>query len=455
MTTLSDARPEDLLRCGAVLGQVAEQVALVGARTRRTTGCTWRGRAGSEYDDQLAWIGHRLDAVERAYDQACDVLVAYSRELAHARELAVLADALDQRAATDRAAELWVGGLASSLAGDAEASSGRAERLRAEAVELEAVAARRTAVVLDQLVGEAPRSKPGGRALRAVDDTVRGFVGGVAGGIAGLGAMAWDAMTAVPGVGSAHSRRAHRDDLVQQAEGLVQPWLAVEQFLAQWRAHHRGAAIGELGAGLLMRRTHAGSKEGARFGFLDDMHEPVLRAVYRGGRADTAMDEAWLLERAQQRWDADIERLRHLPPATVEHLVEGSVDLIHSEALGGHVIRKHIGRDWEFLRARQAANARFANDLPPMSVFHDLAEAQAAISLALQANRSQILAFVETSDAVLRVATKVERRVGDVLGSDGVPWLGDRYAWVELRRTADGGVYVHTAFLSLKPVKTR
>ncbi len=448
--TLSCSRPEDLLRCGAVLGRVAEQVAVASGRAHRATALPWHGQAGSAYDLQLSSVAHRLNALERAYDEACDLLVGYSRELAVARELAVHADALDEQADRERVSDVLVGALVPGLADSAAVHSQRASQLRDEAVEVEGRAARRAAEILEQLVDEAPRSTEGGSALRMAAGAARGFTNSVVGGIVGIGAMAGDALLGLPFVGSRDSQQDHRDDLVGQAKAFAQPWLAVERLLQQWQQHHESEAVGELGGMLLMRKTHAGSKEGARFGFLDAMHEPVLRAVYRGSRAEVALDEQWLLHRAQARWDADIERLRHLPPATLEQLLEGQVDLVHAEALGGHAIRKHVGRDWAFLRERSLTDTKFGDSPRPMSSFRDLAEAERAVAEAVAANVSVLRGFRTSTSLQVRVSAPLGSAVGRLLVAKK-PVTVARYAMVECRRSPNGSPYVHTAFVSAKP----
>lgn len=450
--TLSCSRPEDLLRCGAVLGRVAEQVAVASGRAHRATALPWHGQAGSAYDLQLSSVAHRLNALERAYDEACDLLVGYSRELAVARELAVHADALDEQADRERVSDVLVGALVPGLADSAAVHSQRASQLRDEAVEVEGRAARRAAEILEQLVDEAPRSTEGGSALRMAAGAARGFTNSVVGGIVGIGAMAGDALLGLPFVGSRDSQQDHRDDLVGQAKAFAQPWLAVERLLQQWQQHHESEAVGELGGMLLMRKTHAGSKEGTRFGFLDAMHEPVLRAVYRGSRAEVALDEQWLLHRAQARWDADIERLRHLPPATLEQLLEGQVDLVHAEALGGHAIRKHVGRDWAFLRERQQSEMRSVQRPPLMSSYADVDQAELAVRQALSQHVPLLHAFWLGRRPSLRISVPLASDVGYVLGR-GAAWQGPRYAIVELRRSAEAAPVIHTAFLHSQPVK--
>jgi len=386
--TLSRSRPEDPLRCGAVLGRVAEQVAVASGRAHRATALPWHGQAGSAYDLQLSSLAHRLNALERAYDEACDLLVGYSRELAVARELAVHADALNEQADRERVSDVLVGALVPGLADSAAVHSHRAAQLRVEAVDVEAAAARRGAEALEQLIAEAPRLTGGGSAVRVAAGAARGFTNAIVGGIVGIGAMASDALLGLLFVGSQDSQQDHRDDLVGQAKAFAQPWLAVERLLQQWQQHHESEAVGELGGMLLMRKTHAGSKEGARFGFLDAMHEPVLRAVYRGSRAEVALDEQWLLHRAQARWDADIERLRHLRLPDAKGLAAEGLDLVHHEARGGHTVLRHVGRSAEFLRSRQTAKPHAP--MPAVSSFSDLDEATAAIANVLAASSSRI-----------------------------------------------------------------
>lgn len=210
--TLSRSRPEDLLRCGAVLGRVAEQVAVASGRAHRATALPWHGQAGSAYDLQLSSVAHRLNTLERAYDEACDLLSGYSRELA------VHADALDEKADRERVSDVLVGALVPGLADSAAVHSHRAAQLRAEAVEVEGRAAHRAAEILEQLVDEAPRSTEGGPALRMAAGAAHGFTNSVVGGIVGIGAMAGDALLGLPFVGSHDSQQDHRDDLVGQAK---------------------------------------------------------------------------------------------------------------------------------------------------------------------------------------------------------------------------------------------
>lgn len=450
MTTLSTARPEDLLRCGAVLGRVAEQVSLASARTERASALTWQGMAGSAYHLQLGSVGARLQAIERAYDEACDALVDYSRGLTAAHELALQADALERQADSDRLSDVLTGSLVPGLLAHADDQVRRAEQLRMEATDLESRAARRSADALDQLTADAPRVTAGGSALRVAADAAHGLTASVMGALAGFGTMGKDAALSLPFVLSTDSRHEHRQDLGDQVKATFQPWLAVERLLAEWHAHHEGAAVGELGGALLMRKTHPGSKEGARFGFIDDMHESVLRAVYTGSRAEAALDEQWLLQRAQARWDGDIERLRHLPPASLDQLLAGEVDLVHAEALGGHAIRKHVGRDEAFLRARQTAEAQNAEYLPVVSSFEHLDDAEACIAAAVGDNELLLNRFWEGNRRALTVTTHEPLGHGLVVGAS-TSWSGLAYPIVHFRRQANMFPYVHTTFLALRP----
>lgn len=442
-TALSRSRPEDLLRCGAVLGRVAEQVSLASGRARRATALPWHGQAGSAYEVQLSSVARRLDALERTYDEACDVLVGYSRDLVVARDLAVHADALDEQADQDRVSDVLVGALVPGLVDNAAAHARRAAQLRAEAVEVEAAAARRAAEALEQLIAEAPRLTEGGSALRMAAGAARGFTNALVGGIVGFGTLAGDAALGLPFVGSGGARQDHRDDLVNQAKAFVQPWLAVERLLEQWQEHHQSEAVGELGGMLLMKKTHAGSKEGARFGFLDEMHESVLRAVYRGSRAEVALDERWLLHRAQARWDADIERLRHVPLTDAKGLAEEALDLVHHEARGSHVVLRHVGRTEQFLRDRQRATPRAP--MPAVSSFHDLDEATVAVANVLRASSLQIEGYFRHNTKPLTLERPSYGR-GLVLDSDGE--IGaSKFVVVVVAKAADG-LLIKTAYLS-------
>lgn len=422
MIALSRSRPEDLQRCGVVLGQVAEEVGTAVVAARRSAAVRWKGMAGHDYQHQLADVASRLVAIERAYDEACDVLLSYSRALAEARDLARHADTLVAEAVFEQGPP-------------------RAHLLREQAVSLEAVAARRAAVALRNLTDDAPRPRAGAATSRFVVEAAHGFAGAVTGTVG----LLVSAVEGLPFLGSHHSRSKARHELVQDAAATAQPWLAVEEFLSELRAHHAGLATGQLAGALVLRKTHLGSRQGRLFGYVDELPEPVLRAVLTGTRADASLEREWVLERAQKRFYAEIERLKAVPPQTLEAMLTQGVDLMHAEALGGHTIYKHVGRDVDFLARRRKTDVRQGEPLPEVSSFADLPEAERLVQQVVAANAAEVAAFVNGHAERLRVSAAAPPTSGVVVRALGPE--APRRVVVEFRRRDGGGIYVSTAFL--------
>ena len=73
----------------------------------------------------------------------------------------------------------------------------------------------------------------------------------------------------------------------------------------------------------------------------------------------------------------------------VDELLRDGVNLLQQEALGGHVIWKHSGRDDDFLRLRQRSEQRKDGTFKSISTFDTEAQAVTAIDAALRMRGSQ------------------------------------------------------------------
>ena len=58
---LTTARPEDLLRCGVILGEAAEQIGIAVSVSRRSAQVSWYGPTGTAYQHRLGRLTGKLD----------------------------------------------------------------------------------------------------------------------------------------------------------------------------------------------------------------------------------------------------------------------------------------------------------------------------------------------------------------------------------------------------------
>lgn len=431
---LSQSRPEDLVRCAAVFGELAADVARAHSSARESSHVVWHGRAGDVYQHELAALAADLQCVQVAYDEACDVLLRYARGLDLAREQARTAEAVIATAEAERAAAVVSGGL---LWLDGDAGLARGAALLEAAYEVHAQAAAPAIRALEDLAGRVPRTSMG--ANRFLSQVLRGL-GGV---VKGTGELAVTAISSLPLVGSDSGRRAARHELADEAEAMVQPWLLVEQLLQQWREGQGGQA---LGAALGMAATHrlgVRAKDAELFGTYAALPEQVVRAV-RGVGPDLVGD-TWVLARQQQLLHEDLLRLRAVPLPLGRQVLARPVDLLHHEAHGGHTVLKHVGRPVAFLLRRQESLLPWKQDI---SSFTSLAEAESAFSRALATDVCQrsLEAWLGSAALTLKLKVAVDGvRLGARVDTSGA-LVSSEHVMLRLKRDSDGRILVVSAY---------
>ena len=432
---LSQSRPEDLVRCAAVFGELVADVARAQSSARESSHVVWHGRAGDAYQHELAALATDLQCVQVAYDEACDVLLRYARGLDLARGQARTAEAVIVTAEAERAAAVVSGGL---LWSDSDAGLARGAALLEAAHEAHAQAAAPAIRALEDLAGRVPRTSMG--ANRFLSQVLRGL-GGV---VKGTGELAVTAIRSLPLVGSDSGRHAARHELADEAEAIVQPWLLVEQLLQQWRDGQGGQA---LGAALGMAATHrlgVRAKDAELFGTYAALPDQVVRAV-RGVGPDLAGD-TWVLARQQQLLHEDLLRLREVPLPVGRQVLAHPVDLLHHEAHGGHTVLKHVGRPVAFLLRRQESLLPWKQSV---SSFTSLEEASRAVDRALTSAEVQADLDLWLSSPRPRTTVRVALPglAGPVLDPLGKP-VPARDIVIRLVKGKDGAVLVLTAYLA-------
>lgn len=261
-SSLMAARPEDLLRCGVILGEAAEQIRSAVTLSRRSSQVTWYGPTGTAYQHRLSRMSGKLGRAGAAFGEACDVLIAYSRALAAAKELAGQAEVLAQAAEVAALDALHAGGLGLSdpvVALQAGQLQRRASQLLAQAEAIETDAAGRAALTLHALAGEAPQESAGTAASRIVDDIGTSLAAQVDGVVA-IGRSLWHSL---PGVGRDDQRAMGRHQALQAAKEMVQAWLAVERLLDNLHDGRPGLAAGTVIGGGVHEEGRA-DREGRR-----------------------------------------------------------------------------------------------------------------------------------------------------------------------------------------------
>ena len=440
-----EVQPVEVMRCGVIFGQVAEQVQGAIGQARRASSVRWAGRPSERFQVQLAELAGRMQVVAVSHDSACDVLLRYSRALEPVRELALRSEALRLEADSLvllREMAPYVDPVDLRLQ-EADLRA-RAGSLLQEAQLREYDASRLCARQLRELAQDAPQVR--GAALnRFASEGVVGFGQGVK----GLGVLVADLVRSVPGVGSADSRDQARDALWEQAKVLAQPWTMVEQLLDELTGEHPGYVVGSLASAVVVRVPPV-SKTSRLFGTYDRMPAEVLTAliVRAGGEPrDLTRVNGWVWARAQQTFRDEMRRLKSVPAPTLQQLIDGKLDLLHQEALGGHTLYKHVGRDVAFLRKRQLAETRGRREPSQASSFLDEAEAQMLIQRALQLEGNQArLRDFELSDRKDISLVAPAQGHGVLVASTGAV-LPTASVFVELRRAPDGSVRVERAFL--------
>ena len=440
------ARPGDLLRCGVILGEVAEQIGSAVSVSRRSSQVSWYGPTGTAYQHRLGRLTGKLDRAAVAFGEACDVLIAYSRALAAAKELAGQAEVIARAAEMTSLGAVQAGGLGVAdpvAAAQAGQLQRRAIELLAQAEAMEATAARRTAITLHALAGEAPHESPGTAASRIVDDIGTSLAAQVDGAVA-LGRSLWHSL---PGVGRDDQRALGRHQALQAAKQVVQPWLVLEQLLNDVQDGRPGLAAGTVIGAALTRKVAPIGKAGEP---LFEGHQ--FAPNYLRGLPDQALvirdhAEAWALAHEAKAFQDSIAALRATALAQGRNAVprdwlDRPLDLRQHEASGGHLLLKHVDARIELLQWR----LRLEKKAGERSTFESVAEATRLVSESMQLRRQSIDTWLATTSPRLTLDVPLVNAHGTVLHASGSVQQGTRVTIV-LMRHADGGVFVQTAYL--------
>lgn len=449
MTLLRDVRPEEILRAGAVFGQVAEQVGRTVAQCRASADVRWNGPPALKYQEHLRSLVHDLGRIQTGYDAACDALLSYSRALVPVRDLALQADLLEAQAEDlKRARDVTLGmqELFAPMTPAEETVRARSAALRAAAEEGERVASQQVCSVLRAVADDAPRMGGWTSAGRFASDVAMSASAQLD-GMAGLGL---DAFVALPGLGNAQSRARARRELWQAAELVVQPWLAVEQALDELQDHRFGLIAGSAVVAVTTRGlgkvTEAmASDYEALLGSHAVMSEPVLRSLSRAN--DVTGPGEWVLEHEQRRFAQALALFRNVSIPPMADLLRDGVDLIHHEAYEGHTLIRHVGRDEAFLRLRQQVEAGGDGSLRARSSFESLDEAEALVTACLRGNAKEVLAAEAGEVRRLELRLRLSSSYGRVVDSQGRLSPLPAEVAVILRRDANGRLRIATAFL--------
>ena len=445
-SSLTAARPEDVLRCGVILGEAAEQIRSAVTLSRRSSQVTWYGPTGTAYQHRLSRLTGKLDRAGSAFAEAGDVLIAYSRALAEAKELAGQAEVLFGAAEVAAVNALHAGplGLPDPVAAlPAGQLQRRASQVLAQAEAVEADAARRAALVLHALAGEAPDEGAGTAVSRIVDDVGTSLAAQVDGVVA-IGRSSWHSL---PGVGRDDQRALSRHQVLQAAKQLVQPWLAVEQLLDNVRDGRPGLAAGTvLGAALTKKVAPLG--ESAVPLFKGHQFAPkFLRGLPDGALVIREHAEAWAQAHeakafqdsiAQMRAQASIDGRSAVPPDWLDR----PLDLRQHEASGGHLLLKHVDARIELLQWRlwleKKATVR--------STFNGVDEAQLLVEDFLRDHKDELRDFAASARQIETFKVPLAAKHGTSLAKDGTVSNGETLR-IKFRRHEDGSVYILTAMI--------
>ena len=202
MTGLSDSRPEDLLRCGVIFGQMSEQVDEAARSARRSASVVWDGVAASCFRRDLNALAVKLARVTEAYDEACDLLWVYSRELDRARDVSRMADTLAIQAVVEQSP--------ASFLGPTNIEAHQAVRLAGEAFDLQTAASRRVVSTLHDLTQRAPRADAGSATDRWIGEAGEGLWSS----LVGVKDVLVDVVESLPHVGTTAERASARHDVL-------------------------------------------------------------------------------------------------------------------------------------------------------------------------------------------------------------------------------------------------
>jgi hypothetical protein len=447
VTRLRDVRPEEVLRAGAVFGQVAEQLADTVTRCRPCADVRWNGPPVLRYQEHLRSLVRTLSTIQTSYDEACDALLSYSRALEPVRDLALQADLLEAQAEDlKRARNLLpdVAELYAPMTPAEEAVRQRAALLRAQAEDGEHAASLRASLVLQQLADDAPRLSGWTSAGRLASQ----FAQGANDQLQGTVDLAFDGVESLPLVGSAESRAAARKRLWAEGKALMQPWLAIEDLLNRLADGEYAYTGGALSAGMVLRIRGAKGKAYEKFGAHDEMPLDVLWGLKRGGYGDGDLTSIrqWVETRAQKQFLDELLSLEHAPlPSLDEMLSSGHVDLMLQEAHGSHTLLRHVGRDVDFLRHRQETEPSPDGPMSKSSFF-TIDEAEAAVSTALIENASLVRRWVNGDQPRLKLEVPLREPAGIAIDERGM--LSDaREIVLRFVRDRDGSIRINTAYV--------
>ena len=185
------------------------------------------------------------------------------------------------------------------------------------------------------------------------------------------------------------------------------------------------------------------------FGTHDRLPEPVLLAMRRGVAPDLPAVAGWVLEHEQKAFGAMLERLQSVSPPGAVELIRNGADLLVQEAHGAHTLLKHIGRDADFLRRRQALDAREAGSsvMPDRSSFLSLDEAERAVAAALHDGDANIQRWLTTAaDKTFLLKTSLREPAGLLVNAYGQVVTAQQ-AVLQLIRRPDGSFRIHSAYV--------
>jgi hypothetical protein len=445
---LTEVCPEDFSRAGAIFGQVAERLTGTIAQAHRSAEVDWVGPPGQAYRHDLDQLVADLRRIQRAYDSACDALVAYSRSLVQVRDLAVRSASLAAQAASLEQQRMIDAAYLPIVIHPMTAEQERLQlqsRLLSEAADrVEYSASTSLAIQLRDLADDAPRLSGWQSANRSLGSFGTGVGQQIAGGLS----LAANAYLGIPGVGDSASREAAREALKQEALAMVQPWLGIEALLRQLGDGQFAKVTGTLSAGLVLRKLGPVSKKNEFFGTHDDLPRDVLRSMYDLGHGpDLAATSLWLEQHAQREFVVELERLQKLPLPGVEELIAQGGNLLLQEGRGGHTLLKHVGRDLDFLIRRQAREPDRLGHTVAKSSFVDLHAAQTAVAHVLADRAAELRKWAALSTpAPLRLDGPLGQPAGLVLNIRGQAVAATR-GIVVLVRNHDGSIRIATAYL--------
>ncbi|MCU1599513.1 MAG: Bacterial CdiA-CT RNAse domain [Frankiales bacterium] len=421
-TAVALARPDDLYRAAALLGGSADQLGTAVADCRRSAQVDWVGGPAENYQERLAHLADGLTRMRTAFEDACDALLAYARTVGAVQPLAEEADRL-------------------VLSGSEELLT-RAELLHAEARDAEAVAAMRLCIVLEDLISRAPHVR-----AFALQHGLAHFAQGMSAAVSGLGTVISTAVSSLPGVGSDKERDDARDQLGDIALDAVQPWKQVTDLYDAINDGHGWFMAGELVPAWFLRTRLTGHRARALFLDPDAVPATVMLALDRGARGLTkdAVVDWYLAQHLRKELVAALARLSKEPLPSLDHLLRHGVDLVHQEAHDGHVLQRHIGRDADFLRARQDWDTYDYGKVRVKSSFSTLDEAESLVGEAIRNNERAIRDFLMDGKPSLEVRSPIATAGGLVMDARH-ELIPAREVVVILDRVGDT-LHIRTAYL--------